>query len=165
MVGAAGAVFARRAPKLRHRHQRHVARIVAQIAPEGGNRRGEIAKAIRKLPVHAALVHVRVPSAYIGEGHLNAKIGLQQLGNLLHVVAELCAGIVRGRVGRVLRGIGCAQHLYCVKCLVSGGVEDVVPTVGIHRFKCACRRRQGRSAARHRESVHVAQRDRRNLTG
>ncbi len=54
---------------------------------------GEIAEAVGELAVHAALVLMRVPSAHVGKCGFDAEVGLEQLRNLLHVVAELGVGI------------------------------------------------------------------------
>ena len=80
----------------------------------------KVAQAIGELAVDAALVLMGVPSAHIGEGGLDAEVGFEQLGNLLHVVAEFGGGIVDAGAGRVLGGIGGAQHLDGLKGFFAG---------------------------------------------
>ena len=81
---------------------------------------------VGELAVHAALVLMRVPAAHIGERGLDAEVGFEQLRNLLHAVAEFGVGIVDAGRGRVLRGVGGAQHLHRVEGLIAGGVKDAV---------------------------------------
>ena len=71
----------------------------------------------------------------VGEGGFDAEVGLEQLGDLAHVVAEIRVGILDAGPGRVLRGVGGAQHLDGLKGFVAGGVEDAVAAVSIHGFK------------------------------
>ena len=97
VVSAAGAVFAGGAAELRHGDQGDVFGIVAQVAPEGGDGGGEVAEAVGKLAVDAALVLMRVPSADVGECGLDAEVGLEQLGDLPQAVAEFGVGDNRRR--------------------------------------------------------------------
>ena len=46
-------------------------------------------------------------------------------------------GILDAGPGRVLRGVGGAQHLDRFECFFAGGVEDAVAAVAIHGFKGA----------------------------
>ena len=79
---------------------------VAQIAPESRDALREVAEAVGELAVHAALVLMRIPPVHIGERSFDAEVRFEQLGNLLHAVAEFAVGIA-GAVRRlILRGIG-----------------------------------------------------------
>ena len=75
---------------------------------------------------------MRVPAANVGEGSFNAEVGLEKLGDLLHVVAEFGVGIVDAGGGLVLGGIGVAEHFDGCEGLFAGGVEDAVAAFSVH---------------------------------
>ena len=116
--------------------------VVAHVAPEGGDARGEIREPVGELAVHAALVLVRVPAGHVSKRGFNAEVRFEQLRNLPHAVAELGVGIIRARGGRVLRGVRGAQHLHGFKGFVACGMENAVAGIGIHGFKRAGSRRR-----------------------
>ena len=62
--------------------------------PEGRQRLAELAQQVGKLALGGALAHfvdVVVPAADIGERHLHADVGFDQLRDLLQAVAEAAA--------------------------------------------------------------------------
>jgi hypothetical protein len=109
---------------------------------------------------------MRVPAANVGEGGFNAEVGLEQLGDLLHVVAEFVeVGIVDAGAGLVLGRIGGAEHLDGFEGLFAGGVEDAVAAVAVHGLEGVGGGRGSGAAAADGEAVDVGERDGGNLAG
>ena len=165
VICAAGTVLARGAAELRHGDQRDVFCVVAEVSPECRDGRREIAEAIGKLAIDCALVLMRVPSADIGKRSLNAEVRLEQLSDLLHVVAEFGVGILDAGGGLVLGGIGVAQHLDGVKCLFAGGVKDVIAGLAIHGCKSVGSGRWRGTAGADSEVVDIGESDGGNVSG
>src|ERR1039458_6031904 len=102
VIGAAVAVFARGAAELRHGDQGDVLPAVAQVQPEGGQRLAKVGKSRGQLALRSArahLVDVMIPAAHVGEGHLHAHVGLDELRDLAQAVAKAAFGII-GAGGR-----------------------------------------------------------------
>src|SRR5205814_4135654 len=93
VIRPAVAVLADRAPELRHRQHDRVFHAIAKVAGKGRQAAGEVVEPCRELALRRSLVDVRVPSAYIGEGHLEANVRLRQLRNLLEGLPEGSAWI------------------------------------------------------------------------
>jgi hypothetical protein len=66
---------------------------------------------------------MRVPAADVGEGRFDAEVGLEQLRDLLHVVAEFVVGIFDAGGRLVLGRVGVAQHLDGFEGFFAGGVK------------------------------------------
>ena len=94
VIGAAVAVLARRASELRHRQDHDVGHPVAEVGDERGDRPREIVEAIRELARRAALIHVRVPAADVGERDLEPDVRLDQLRDLPQALPERRARIL-----------------------------------------------------------------------
>ena len=69
-------------------------------------------RAIGKLAIDAALILMRIPTGDVRECGFNAKIGLEQLRDLLHIFRERAVGVVSVSGGSVCTGIRRAQHAY-----------------------------------------------------
>src|ERR1700722_9351428 len=107
---------------------------------------------------------MRVPSTDVSERSLNAEVRLEQLSDLLHVVAEFVVGIFDAGSRRVLRRVGVVQHLNRLKSFFASRMEDCVSALTIHFFESVgCRRRIGTAAA-HGKAVHARECDGWNLT-
>src|SRR5215472_13466078 len=126
VVGAPVAVLAHGAAELRHGQHHHVAHALPQIAIEGGQALGELGKTEGELPALIPLVRVGVPATHVGEGDLEADVGLDELGDLLQDVAEPAARILRAVLGWEALGIGRLEHLHRVEGLAARSVQDVV---------------------------------------
>src|SRR5215471_21471592 len=92
VVGAAIAVLARGAPELRHADDHCVFAKIAQIGPERSDGLRELASEVGDLALHAAFVHVVVPSADVGESDFHAQVGFDQLRYLAQTVTKTSAG-------------------------------------------------------------------------
>src|ERR1700739_4212794 len=92
VIGSTGTVLLRRTPELGHGYEDYILRVASHIGPESGDALAEVAQAISQLSVHATLILMCIPAADISEGGFHAQIRLQQLRNLLHVVAECPVG-------------------------------------------------------------------------
>jgi hypothetical protein len=116
----------------------------------------ELAQPVGKLAVHAALVLVRVPTADVGKGGFEAEVGLEQLGNLLHVVGEAVIRIVGVGRGLIVGGVGGAQHLDRFKGGVAGRVEQGIAGLVVHGFERRGRGSWLRTAPANGEILHIA---------
>jgi hypothetical protein len=139
VVGAAGAVLARGAAEFGHGDQGDVFGIVAHVAPEGGDGGGELAQAVGELAVDAALVLMGVPAADVGEGRFNAEVGLEQLGNLLHVVAEFVVGIFDAAAGLYWAGLASRSILTASKVSSPVAWKMLIAAFAVHGLKGAGR--------------------------
>jgi hypothetical protein len=111
VVGAAVAVLTNRSAELGHRQHDDVAHPVAQIARERGERQAELAKPRRELSLARALVHMRVPSAAIGECDLQSHVRFDQLSDLQQCPTQAALRILDIAGRPVLRGVGALEHL------------------------------------------------------
>ena len=119
-------VSAMRSSEVGH-ERRHAAREV--VEPRG------------KLPLGRALVDVRIPSADVGERHLETDIRLRQLCDLLQCLPERTAWIL-GPVCRLVLGrIGNLQHPDGVERFAASAVQHAIGRGRVLRFeRCAERR-------------------------
>src|ERR1041384_598292 len=99
VVGAAGAVLADGPAELRHREHAHVAEPLAEIGRERGERSPQLVQPGGQLALVAALVHVGVPAAHVGERDLHAEVRLDQLGDLPHALAQPARRILGAVLG------------------------------------------------------------------
>ena len=102
VVGAAVAVFARRAAELGHGHHRHILHAVAQVLVKRRERSAEIGQVVCQLPLDRVLrrlIYMRVPPSDIGERDLQPNIRLHQARDLLQALAEAPVRIL-GAAGR-----------------------------------------------------------------
>ena len=91
VIGAAIAVFARRAAEFAHGHDGHVRHAIAQVLIKRGQRLAEFIQAVGELALARLLadfVDVRVPAADVGERDLQADIRLDQLRDLLAALPQ-----------------------------------------------------------------------------
>ena len=95
VVRSAVAILLRHAPELRHRHDDDVVHPVAEVGDERGDRLREVVEAVRELPGRAALIHVRVPAADIGERDLESDVRLDELRDLPQALPERRPRILR----------------------------------------------------------------------
>src|SRR5215471_10353502 len=135
VIGAPVAVLAHGAAELRHGEDHHVAHALSQIAVESGEALGELGEAKGKLATLVALIGVGVPAAHVGEGDLEADVGLDELGDLLQAVPEPAARILRAVLRREALRIGRPEHLHRVECLAAGAVQDVAHTLLVERLE------------------------------
>src|SRR5581483_2551890 len=108
VVGAVAAVLLGGAAELGHGDDDDVLHAVAHIRAEGAEGEAQLAEAVG----HAALlVLVGVPAADIGEGGLDAGVGLDEARDLLEAAAELAAlSVLRAGGGRVLLAVDGLDH-------------------------------------------------------
>src|SRR5215469_11616250 len=139
VVGAPVAVLAHGAAELRHGEHHHIAHALSQIAVESGEALGELGEAEGELAALVALIGVGVPAAHVGEGDLEADVGLDELGDLLQAVAEAAAWILRAVLGREALRIGRPEHLHRIERLAAGAVEDVADALLVQRLEAAPR--------------------------
>src|ERR1041384_5531872 len=99
VVGAAGAVLADGPAELRHREHAKVAEPLAEIGRERGERSPQLVQPGGQLALVAALVHVGVPAAHVGERDLHAEVRLDQLGDLPHALAQPARRILGAVLG------------------------------------------------------------------
>src|SRR6266853_2219731 len=111
VVGAAVAVLRDGAAELRHRQRDDVRHPVAEILRERRERRAEVREAERELAALGALADMRVPALHVGEGDLEADVGLDELRDLTQRLAERHARILGAVRRRNPRGPGAAEHL------------------------------------------------------
>ena len=95
VVGAAGAVLARGAAELRHGDERDVLRVVAQVAPEGGDAGGESREPVGELAVYAALVLMGVPAADSVKAASTPRLALSSCAICLMLLPNSDVGIIR----------------------------------------------------------------------
>ena len=122
VIGAAVAVLLDGAAELGHREHHDVTHALAQVLRERGERPAELGEPGRELAFARPLVDVRVPAGDIGEGDVQADVGLDELSDLQQRMAEPPAWVC-GAVRRlVLRWIRLLQLLdRCKRFLRRGG--------------------------------------------
>lgn len=106
MIGTAIAVLARHPAELRHRQHDDLLHPVTEVGRQRGDTQGEIAEPVRQLAVHTTLVHMRVPSADVGECDLEADVTLDQLRNLTKALAKLRPRVVCAMLRLVALRVG-----------------------------------------------------------
>ena len=95
VIGSAVPVLPGRPSELRHREKDDVVELASEVLRERGNPGGKVRKARGKLADRAALVHMRVPSAGIGEASDESQIRFDDRCHFPHGLAEGRPGIIR----------------------------------------------------------------------
>src|ERR1700730_1488830 len=124
VVGAAVAVFVRRASEFGHGYHDDVFHAIAQILVKRGESLSEIAQQIRKLPLRATFIDVIVPAARIHEAHFQSDVAFDELRDLLQRLPDAVLWILRAVFRLETRGIGLAQHFNSFKCLRPGAAHN-----------------------------------------
>ncbi len=117
----------------------------AHVLPEGGDGVGELAEPIGELPVGVALILMGVPAADVGEGGLDAEVGLHELRDLLEVVAEGRVGVDDAGGGLIVRRVGGLEHADGLEGLLPGAVENGIGAGVVHGLE-GVRHGRGRGA-------------------
>lgn len=120
---AAVSVLGDGAAELRHGEHDHVRHAIAKVPGEGRQRAAELTQTRGELTLLGALCHVGVPALHVRERHLQADVGLDELGDLLHGGAEGMTRIFCAVVDGDLRGAGATQDLDRVERLAARARE------------------------------------------
>ena len=135
VIGAAVSVLGDGPAELRHREDDDVRHLVAEVLGEGGERGAEVAEAQRELAALGALANVRVPALHVGEGDLEADVGLDELRDLAQRLAERHARILGAVRRRDARGPGAPEHLHRVECLAPRSVQEIANALLVERLE------------------------------
>ena len=142
VVGAAIAVLPGGAAKFAHGEDHDVRHPITKIRVERRNRPGKIGEPPGQLTGRGALVGVGMPSRRISrEGHFEADVGLDQLGNLHERAAEGFLGIV-GAVGRLIFcRVHALQHRHGLEGFPARSMKHIADGIFVDALKS--RRRSG----------------------
>src|SRR5579872_143355 len=146
VVGATGAILTHRAAELAHGHEYGLFPEVTDIRPESGDGLRKLTGEVGDLSLRVAFVDVMIPSADVGEGYFDAKVGFDELRNLFQAVTETSTGIIGVRGRLILRRISGLEHLHRVKGLVAGAMQHSVNAVGVHALEDVAQRLHHRPA-------------------
>src|SRR5262245_44391353 len=133
------AILPRRAAELRHRENRDVRHAVAEVLHERADRFREIVEPRRQLARRAALIHVCVPSADVGERDLQTNIRFDELRDLTQMLAERRPRILRAVARNILLRIRRFENLHGLEHLSARpvyGVGIARPVQGLDALRC-----------------------------
>src|SRR5256886_4366914 len=139
VIGAAVSVLGDGPAELRHREDDDVRHLVAEVLGEGRERGAEVAEAQRELAALGALANVRVPALHVGEGDLEADVGLDELGDLAQRLAERHARILGAVRRRDARGPGALEYLHRVERLAPRSVQEIANALLVERLETLSR--------------------------
>ena len=118
VVGSRVAILPHRAAELRHGQHDDVPQLLSQVLRKRGERLAELREPCRELSFARPLVHMSVPAGHVGERQLQPDVGLDELGDLQHRLAEPAARVVGTICRLVLARVHLLQHLDGLECLL-----------------------------------------------
>src|SRR5262245_39232688 len=141
VIGAAIAVLGHGPAELGHRDHDDVRHLVAEILSEGRQRPAELTEPQRQLAALGTLADVGVPALHVGECDLEADVGLDELSDLPHGLAEGAPRIVGAVRGRDTGGIGAPEHLHGREGLAARPVQQIANPLLVKRLEALPRPR------------------------